>query len=110
MTTAAAFVIMQAGKADNHRGWHHKNIIAKAFGVTLQQVEDFYLDRIDDGAYNHEGLPHGNEEFANAPNAYDAPPVPPAGAAEAVAIEYAIQLAGHYANQMANGVGRSRRS
>ena len=105
LTTAAAFVIMQAGKADNHRGYHHKNIIAKAFGVTLQQVENFYKDRIYDGAgYYHEGPPHGNEEFANAPNQYNAPPVPPAGAAEAVAIEYAIQLAGHYANQMANGV------
>ena len=99
-TTLAAIAIMQAGRGgDNHRGWHGKNVIAKAFAVTLQQVEDFYKDWSDDGGGYH-GPHHRNEEFAQAPNAYDAP-VRFQGQSE---VDYAIQMAEHYANQMANGV------
>ena len=87
----------------------------------MQELEDYYLDkkdaflrRVGRGGF-HEGPHHENEEFAPEPTAYDAPAVPYQGhvdhvganalqRAEAAAREYAIQMAGHYANQIAGGV------
>ena len=110
LTWAAAATLIQAGKADNHRGWHGKNVIAKAVGVTLQQLEDVYKNRMEgDGGYV--GPHQEHEEFAEAPNRYELPAVPyhvhqaaALTAAEAAARDYAIEMAGNYAAQMDDGV------
>ena len=117
LTTAAAATLIQAGKADNHRGWHGKNVIAKAVGVTLQQLEDFYWLQEDfhknrmDGYGGNVGPHQEHEEFAEAPNRYELPAVPyhvhqaaALTAAEAAARDYAIEMAGNYAAQMDDGI------
>ena len=121
LTTAAAVTLIQAGKAGPHRGWHGKYAISKAIGVSMQEIQDLYLDmkdsylrRVGRGGF-HEGPHHENEEFAPEPTQYDAPAVPyqghvdhvganALGRAEAAAREYAIMMAEHYANQIAGGV------
>jgi hypothetical protein len=114
LATAAAVTLLQAGKAEPHRSLQGKGLIAKAIGVTLNEVENMYLEWTEHGVFEH-GPHHNNEEFAAAPNAYDAPAAIHNGhvdmvraraldRAEAAARDYAIQMAGHYQDQMNNGV------
>jgi len=124
LATAAAVAIVQAKKAHpNYRLWQGKNILGKAIGVTVQEIEDMIRDNMDgggDAGYNMVVQNPEDEEFefhfGPAPNRYDNLPIPDyAGVIEqkirpamdnvyAPLYNQALEQAAYYAEQMHDGV------